>query len=105
MAFAKLKALLRKAGERTVEGLRWLLGRALGDFPPQGAGASAEHCGYRATPSKKLLQETVPEARRAGSDRPSPAADGRLEPALRPHAIAGNIHESTPPLRLSETDS
>ena len=33
-AFAKLKALLRKAGERTVEGLWRLLGRLLDEFAP-----------------------------------------------------------------------
>ena len=55
MAFSKLKALLRKAGERTVEGLWRLLGRVLDDFPPQECGNFIQHCGYRATPSKKSL--------------------------------------------------
>jgi hypothetical protein len=33
-AFAKLKALLRKAAERTVEGLRQTIGRLLDAFTP-----------------------------------------------------------------------
>ena len=55
MAFSKLKALLRKAGERTVEGLWRLLGRVLDDFPPQECENFIQHCVYRATPSKKSL--------------------------------------------------
>ena len=34
-AFAKLKAMLRKAGERTVEGLWDAIGRIVGTFTPQ----------------------------------------------------------------------
>jgi transposase len=48
-AFAKLKALLRKAGERTVEGLWRLLGRLLDEFPPHECRNFLKHCGYRAT--------------------------------------------------------
>jgi len=36
MAFAKLKALLRKAAERTVEGLWKAVGRLVDTFTPQG---------------------------------------------------------------------
>ena len=34
-AFAKLKTLLRKAGERTVEGLWLMIGKLLDAFSPQ----------------------------------------------------------------------
>jgi transposase len=54
-AFAKLKALLRKAGERTVEGLWRLLGRLLDEFPPEECSNYLSHCGYRATPTRKSL--------------------------------------------------
>jgi transposase len=47
-AFAKLKALLRKAGERSVEGLWRLLGRLLDAFPPEECRNFLSHCGYRA---------------------------------------------------------
>jgi len=50
-AFAKLKALLRKAGERTVEGLWRLLGRLLDEFTPEECRNFLSHCGYRATPT------------------------------------------------------
>ncbi len=47
--FAKLKHLLRAAGERTVEG-RWeFLGRALDAFSPEECQNYFRHCGYRAT--------------------------------------------------------
>ena len=55
-AFAKLKALLRKAGERTVEGLWRLLGRLLDEFAPQECRNFLAHCGYRATPTRKSLK-------------------------------------------------
>jgi transposase len=45
-AFAKLKALLRKAGERTVEGLWSFLGRALDAFAPEECRNYFDHCGY-----------------------------------------------------------
>jgi transposase len=50
-AFAKLKALLRRAGERTVEGLWGLLGRLLDEFGPAECRNYIRHCGYSATPS------------------------------------------------------
>jgi transposase len=50
-AFAKLKARLRKAGERTVEGLWRLLGRLLDEFPPRECRNFFSHCGYRDTPT------------------------------------------------------
>jgi transposase len=53
LAFAKLKALLRKAGERTVEGLRSFLGRALDLFTPAECRNYFRHCGYSATPTSK----------------------------------------------------
>jgi transposase len=45
-AFAKLKALLRKAQERTVEGLWSLLGRVLDAFSPEECRNYFRHCGY-----------------------------------------------------------
>ena len=54
-AFAKLKALLRKAGERTVEGLWRLLGRLLDEFTPEECRNYLRHCGYHATPTRKPL--------------------------------------------------
>ena len=48
-AFAKLKALLRQAGERTVEGLWDFLGKALDAFGPQECRNYFRHCGYQAT--------------------------------------------------------
>ena len=50
-AFAKLKALLRKAGERTVEGLWRLLGRLLDEFAPGECRNYLSHRGYRAAPT------------------------------------------------------
>jgi transposase len=49
LAFAKLKALLRKAGKRTVEGLWEFLGQALDAFAPQECLNYMRHCGYDAT--------------------------------------------------------
>jgi transposase len=47
-AFAKLKALLRQAGERTVEGLWDFLGKALDAFVPEECRNYFRHCGYGA---------------------------------------------------------
>jgi len=55
LAFAKLKALLRKAGERTVEGLWSFLGRALDAFAPSECQNYIRHCGYPATQTSKAL--------------------------------------------------
>ena len=49
VAFAKLKALLRRAGERTREALVEAMGRALGAVTASDARGSFEHRGYRAT--------------------------------------------------------
>ena len=62
-AFAKLKALLRKAGERTFEGLWRRLGRLVGEFSPRECRNFLSHSGYRppshtgrrATPTWKTL--------------------------------------------------
>lgn len=54
-AFAKLKALLRKARERTVEGLWAFLGRALDAFTAPECRNYLRHCGYDATPTSKAL--------------------------------------------------
>ena len=53
--FAKLKALLRKAQERTVEGLWRLLGRLLDEFAPEECRNYLRHYGYHATPTRKSL--------------------------------------------------
>ena len=54
-AFAKLKALLRKAQERTLEGLWSFLGRALDAFAAGECHNYFRHCGYNAKPSSKAL--------------------------------------------------
>jgi transposase len=53
LVFAKLKVLLRQAGERTVEGLWSFLGRALDAFAPEECRGYFRHCGYPATPTSK----------------------------------------------------
>jgi transposase len=49
LAFAKLKALLRKAGKRTVDELWEFLGQALDAFSPEECCNYFRHCGYHAT--------------------------------------------------------
>jgi transposase len=51
MAFSKLKRLLRKAAQRTVEGLWAALGRLLDRFSPSECRHYFRHCGYNATSS------------------------------------------------------
>jgi transposase len=51
--FAKLKALLRKAGKRTVEELWSFLGQSLDAFAPPECQGYYRHCGYHATPTSK----------------------------------------------------
>jgi transposase len=51
LAFSKLKALLRKAGERTVDGLWKLIGRLMDEFTPGDCRNFLAHCGYPATPT------------------------------------------------------
>jgi transposase len=46
-AFAKLKALLRRAGARTREALIEAMGRALDAVTARDARGFFEHCGYR----------------------------------------------------------
>ena len=50
-AFSKLKGLLRKAAERTVEGLWERIGKLLDQFPPGECRNYLRHCGYAATPT------------------------------------------------------
>ena len=50
LAFAKLKALLRRAGERTVDGLWQFLGHAMDTFAPEECANYFRHCGYTGTP-------------------------------------------------------
>ena len=52
-AFAKLKALLRRAGARTCEALIEAMGRALDAVTARDARGFFEHCGYR-TPAQLL---------------------------------------------------
>lgn len=47
-AFARLKAVLRKAGERTVSGLCSLIGRLVDLFQPQECTNYFSSCGYDA---------------------------------------------------------
>jgi transposase len=55
MAFSKLKAKLRKAKERTVEGLRAAIFAALAAFPPDECANFLRAAGYGATPSPIAL--------------------------------------------------
>jgi transposase len=56
LAFSKLKALLRKAGRRTVEGLWSFLGEAIDLFSPEECRNYFRHCGYSsATPTSNAL--------------------------------------------------
>lgn len=48
-AFAKLKSMLRSAGQRTIDGLWAFLGRALDAFPTNECRNYFRHCGYAAT--------------------------------------------------------
>ena len=48
-AFAKLKALLRQSGRRTVEGLWSFLGETLDLFSPEECRNYVRHCGYGTT--------------------------------------------------------
>lgn len=50
-AFSKLKGLLRKAAERTVEGLWGRIGKLLDQFLPGECRNYLRHCGYAATPT------------------------------------------------------
>jgi transposase len=50
LAFSKLKALLRKAGKRTVDGLWEFLGQVLDAFSPEECRNYFHHCGYTGTP-------------------------------------------------------
>jgi transposase len=50
-AYSKLKAILRKAKQRTVEGLRAALFAALDAFKPEECANFFAHCGYSATPT------------------------------------------------------
>lgn len=50
-AFSKLKNLLRRAAERTVEGLWAAIGRLLDRFAPAECQNYFRHCGYTATPT------------------------------------------------------
>ena len=47
LAFSKLKSLLRKVAQRTVESLQCALGTLLDQFTPQECRRYFRHCGYR----------------------------------------------------------
>jgi transposase len=51
-AIAKLKALLRKAAERSIDALWSRIGTLLSEFTPQGCAAYLRHAGYGATRAK-----------------------------------------------------
>jgi transposase len=51
LVYSKLKRLLRKAAQRTVEGLWEVIGRLLDQFSPQECQNYFRHRGYAATPS------------------------------------------------------
>ena len=53
-AFAKLKALLRKAAARTVEGLESAIARALESFSPEECANYFTHAGYKQLDPKML---------------------------------------------------
>jgi transposase len=46
MVFSKLKALLRKAKERSIQALEDRLGELMDHFPPDECGRYFRHCGY-----------------------------------------------------------
>ena len=49
MVFSKLKTLLRKSAERTIEGLWTRIGQLLDQFTPDECRNYFRHCGYTAT--------------------------------------------------------
>ena len=51
LAFSKLKRLLRRAAERTAEGVWWRIGRLLDRFTAPECRIYLRHCGYAATSS------------------------------------------------------
>jgi transposase len=53
--WAKVKALLRKAAARTTEALWEAITQALQDVTPRDCRNSFAHCGYPATPKRKML--------------------------------------------------
>ena len=55
-AFAKVKALLRRAGARTPETLMEAMGQALEAVTVRDARRFFEHCGYRLTESAVIRQ-------------------------------------------------
>ena len=55
MAFSKLKGLLRRAAERTAEGLREAIGRLADAITPEDCRAYIRHAGYTATPARSVL--------------------------------------------------
>ena len=69
MAFAKLKALLRKAAERTVDGLWNTIGRLVDLFTPQECDNYFAAAGYDANRSGNALNE---EGMRPLRDRTAP---------------------------------
>ena len=62
-AFSKPKALLRRAGKRSVEELWAFLGESLDAFAPPECRNYIRHCGYHATPtSKPMALRSMPAA-------------------------------------------
>ena len=59
LAFAKLKALLRKKGERTISGLWDFLGEAMDAFAADECRRYLRHCGYRDGQAATTTLKTV----------------------------------------------
>ncbi len=64
MAFAKLKALLRKAAERTVDGLWSTIGRLVDIFTPSECANYFSAAGYDADGSGNALTRPAPPTKR-----------------------------------------
>ena len=95
MAFAKLKALLRKAAERTVDGLWNAIARILDTFHPQECRNYFAAAGYDPTRSDNALtKDPTPWRRRSGRRlrRLSSRQTGRLPP---PNSASSLVEKSS----------
>ena len=92
MAFAKLKALLRKAAERTVDGLWNTIGRLVDLFTPQECDNYFAAAGYDANRSGNALvaraPRSAPRTRSAARPTPCPGRATRPPPS-RPRSGSG----------------
>ena len=83
-AFSKLKALLRKAAERTVSGLWNLISQLVDIFTPQECANYSAACGYDADLIGKRSTASIAESRRSTSRRPRRSNRPRPEFAWAP---------------------